>query len=108
MVPADDARIAAQQVSIRTGKEPLTGYLARPAGAAGKLPGVVVVHQNRGLNPHIEDLARRLATAGFMALAVDFLAPQGGTPTDEDKARDMIGTLNADTSWPTRWRPSPG
>ncbi len=97
VVPADDARIATQQVSIRTGKEPLTGYLARPAGAAGKLPGVVVVHQNRGLNSHIEDLARRLATAGFMALAVDFLAPQGGTPTDEDKARDMIGTLNADT-----------
>ena len=54
-----------------------------------------MVHENRGLNPHIQDIARRLATDGFMALAVDFLSPIGGTPADEDKARDMIGTLDA-------------
>jgi carboxymethylenebutenolidase len=57
---------------------------------------VIVVHENRGLNPHIEDVTRRLATDGFLALAVDFLSPVGGTPTDEDKAREMIGQLDQD------------
>jgi carboxymethylenebutenolidase len=55
---------------------------------------VVVVHENRGLNPHIEDVARRMALEGFVALAPDFLSPQGGTPEDEDQAREMIGQLD--------------
>ena len=95
MVAPDDARITGDTVTIREGNPPLNGYLVRPAGAAGRLPAVVVVHENRGLNPHTQDVARRLAADGFMALAVDFLSPAGGTPTDEDKARDMIGTLDA-------------
>ncbi len=94
MVAPDDVRITGDTVTIREGNPPLNGYLVRPAGASGKLPGVVVVHENRGLNPHIQDIARRLAVDGFMALAVDFLSPSGGTPADEDRARDMIGTLD--------------
>ena len=95
LVAADDSRIHTEDVTIRAGDPPLRGYLVRPANVAGKLPSVLVVHENRGLNPHIQDIARRLATDGFMALALDFLSPIGGTPSDEDKARDMIGTLDA-------------
>lgn len=94
MVAADDARIVAERVSIPTDAGPLSGYLAKPAPAAAALPLVVVVHENRGLNPHTEDIARRLAVAGFIALAGDFLSPAGGTPTDQDKAREMIGALS--------------
>ena len=72
----------------------MTGYLAMPAGASEKLPAVMVVHENRGLNPHIKDVARRLALEGFLALAPDFLAPQGGTPEDEDQARQLFETLD--------------
>jgi len=72
----------------------MTGYLAMPANASGRLPAVMVVHENRGLNPHIKDVARRLALEGFLALAPDFLAPQGGTPEDEDQARQMFETLD--------------
>jgi carboxymethylenebutenolidase len=96
MVAADDPRVATESVVIRKAGEELKGYLVRPAGAGGKLPAVIVVHENRGLNPHIEDVTRRLATDGFLALAVDFLSPVGGTPTDEDKAREMIGQLDQD------------
>ena len=96
MVAPDDPRLDADTVTIREGSPPLQGYLVRPEGSTEKLPAVVVVHENRGLNPHTQDVARRLGTDGFMALAVDFLSPIGGTPTDnEDKARDMIGTLDA-------------
>ena len=94
MVPPDDPKIAAESVVIGAEGSRLKGYLVRPAGSTEKLPGVVVVHENRGLNAHIEDIARRLAMAGFMALAVDFLSENGGTPTDEDQARDMIGKLD--------------
>jgi carboxymethylenebutenolidase len=73
----------------------MMGYLARPADAAGKLPAVLVIHENRGLNPHIEDVTRRIALEGFVALGVDFLSPAGGTPADEDQAREMIGALDA-------------
>jgi carboxymethylenebutenolidase len=96
MVAADDPRVATESVVIREAGEELKGYLVRPAGAGGKLPAVIVVHENRGLNPHIEDVTRRLAVDGFLALAVDFLSPVGGTPTDEDKAREMIGQLDQD------------
>ena len=95
-VAPDDPRLKAEMVTLSEGKAPLRGYLVRPANETGKLPSVLVVHENRGLNPHIQDVARRLGTDGFMALALDFLSPLGGTPSDnEDKAREMIGTLDA-------------
>ena len=96
VIAADDARVAAEPVSIPTDAGPLKGYLAKPAQAAGRLPAVLVVHENRGLNPHTEDIARRLALAGFLVLAGDFLSPSGGTPADQDKAREMIGALPPD------------
>jgi len=71
------------------------GYLVRPASAGSKrLPAVLVIHENRGLNPHIEDIARRLALDGYMAFAPDALTPVGGYPGDEDKARTAFGTLD--------------
>jgi carboxymethylenebutenolidase len=99
-VAENDPRVKGEMVTFKAGAQDLGGYLARPA-ADGKYPSVVVVHENRGLNPHIKDVARRLAVAGNLALAVDFLSPIGGTPADQDKARDMIGTLKAEdvTNW---------
>jgi carboxymethylenebutenolidase len=90
MVAADDARLVASDSEIGPG---LKGHLAIPKEPAGKLPAVIVIHENRGLNPHIKDVARRMALEGFVAFGVDYLAPLGGTPEDADKARDMIGTL---------------
>ena len=90
------------------GNGSVKGYLARPASAgSNKLPAVLVIHENRGLNPHIEDIARRLALDGFMAFAPDALTPLGGYPGDEDKARDAVrqarpGQDAARTSWPRR------
>ncbi len=100
MVAEDDPRIKGATTTFKAGDQDLSGYLVGPA-ESGKYPSVVVVHENRGLNPHIKDVARRLAVAGNLALAVDFLSPIGGTPTDEEKAREMIGTLQAGdvTSW---------
>jgi len=72
----------------------LFGYMAIPKKHAKKPAAVLVIHENRGLQPYTRDVARRLAVAGFVGLAVDFLAPQGGTPADEDKARQMIGALD--------------
>ncbi len=72
----------------------MSGYLARRKGG-GKRPGVIVIHENRGLNPHIQDVTRRFALEGFLALGVDMLSPLGGTPADEDQARTMLGTLDA-------------
>ena len=94
LVPADDPRLKAETVTFKGVDGPITGYLVKPANAAAKLPGAVVVHENRGLNPHIQDVARRVALDGFLALAVDLLSPAGGTPSDEDKARDMIAALD--------------
>jgi len=71
----------------------MRGYLAKPSGS-NKLPAVVVIHENRGLNPHIEDVARRLALEGFVVLAPDALAPMGGTPDDMEKSREMIAALD--------------
>lgn len=72
----------------------MRGYFVRPAGAAGRRPGVLVIHENRGLNPHIEDIARRLALDGFVAFAPDALFPLGGYPGDEDKAREAFRQLD--------------
>ena len=70
------------------------GYLAEPAHAKGKLPVILVVHENRGLNPHIEDIARRIALEGYVAYAPDALFPLGGYPGDEDKARELFPKLD--------------
>lgn len=92
-VAPEDARVTAAAVTFPGKSGEVKGYLARPASGA-KLGGVVVVHENRGLNAHIEDVARRAAVAGFLALAPDFLSSAGGTPKDEDKAREMIQALD--------------
>jgi len=96
-VPKDDARLKTEWLSYPSpaGSGTVKGYLARPAGAGSrKLPAVLVIHENRGLNPHIEDIARRLALDGFMAFAPDALTPVGGYPGDEDKARAAFATLD--------------
>ena len=91
---------AAQRVSMNTsfdlpaGYGKVRAYAARPAQTSGPLPVVLVVHENRGLNPHIEDIARRLALDNFIALAPDALFTLGGYPGDEDKARDLFGKLD--------------
>jgi carboxymethylenebutenolidase len=95
MVAPDDVRLAADTASYEAGDTRISGYLVR-LKAKGKRPAIIVVHENRGLNPHIKDVARRLALEGFLSLTVDMLSPLGGTPTDEDKGREMIGTLKAD------------
>lgn len=95
-VPKDDKRIRAESIEYPSpqGSGTMKGYLVRPAAAAGKVPGVLVVHENRGLNPHIEDIARRLALDNFVAFAPDALAPLGGYPGDEDKARALFQKLD--------------
>ena len=95
-VAKDDARIKAEYVTFPSpqGNGTTKGYLVRPANAKGKLPGVLVVHENRGLNPHIEDIARRLALDNFVAFAPDALAPLGGYPGDEDQARQLFPKLD--------------
>jgi carboxymethylenebutenolidase len=90
IISADDARLTTGQITFPGASGEVKAYLARPAAASGKLPGVVVLHENRGLNPYIEDVARRAALEGFVALAPDFLSPIGGTPADEDEARRII------------------
>ncbi len=87
-VPKDDKRLKTEWVEIDSpkGNGKIKAYVCRPANATGKLPGILVVHENRGLNPHIEDIARRLALDNFMAVAPDALTPLGGYPGDEDKA----------------------
>lgn len=96
-VPKDDARLKTERISYPSpaGNGTVNGYLARPVSAGTKkLPAVLVIHENRGLNPHIEDITRRLALDGFMAFAPDALTPLGGYPGDEDKARELFATLN--------------
>jgi carboxymethylenebutenolidase len=93
IVPENDARLAAETASFDAPGGKVNGYLVRPK-AKGKRPAVLVIHENRGLNPHIKDVARRLAVEGFLVYAVDLLSTSGGTPTDEDKGREMIGKLN--------------
>jgi carboxymethylenebutenolidase len=95
-VKADDSRVKGEHVSYPSpnGNDKTNGYLVRPADASGKLPGVLVVHENRGLNPHIEDIARRVALENYTAFAPDALAPLGGYPGDEDRARDLFTTLD--------------
>ncbi|PLK47427.1 dienelactone hydrolase family protein [Uliginosibacterium sp. TH139] len=97
ILPPDDVRISTQTVSFAGPGGNFNAYLAAPKGVSGKLPAVIVIHENRGLNPHIQDITRRLALAGYLALGVDYLSALGGTPADEDNARDLIGKLDATT-----------
>jgi carboxymethylenebutenolidase len=96
VVPRDDARLTADYVEYDSpnGYGKMRGYLARPNDAKGKLPAILVIHENRGLNPHIEDVTRRLALENFIAFAPDALFPLGGYPGDEDKARELFPKLD--------------
>ncbi len=95
-VPKDDPRISAEYVTYSSpeGYGTIRGLLARPSESPGTLPGVLVVHENRGLNPYIEDVARRLGAAGFLALAPDGLTPVGGYPGNDDKGRELQASLD--------------
>ena len=95
-VKADDPSIVTARVTVPSpeGHGSINGLLARPAKAKGKLPAVLVVHENRGLNPYIEDVARRLAKAGYIALAPDGLTSVGGYPGNDEKGRELQAKLN--------------
>ena len=96
-VARDDARIRTEYLAYPSpqGSGTMRGYFARPANLSGTLPGVVVIHENRGLNPYIEDVARRLAVANFLAFAPDALTPLGGYPGNEERAVQLFGQLDA-------------
>lgn len=94
IIEDNDARLETSDVTYPGGSGEMKGYLAIPKDAAAKLPAVIVIHENRGLNPHIRDVARRMALEGFVALAPDFLSPNGGTPANEDEARSMFQSLD--------------
>jgi carboxymethylenebutenolidase len=96
VIKPEDTRLKVQYVEYESpkGSGKMRGYLAVPAKAPGKLPAVLVIHENRGLNPHIEDIARRLAIDNFVAFAPDALFPLGGYPGDEDKARELFPKLD--------------
>lgn len=109
-VPPDDPRIRAERVDVESpqGNGTIRCYLVRPAKAQGKLPGVVVIHENRGLNPYIQDVARRLAAEGFLALAPDGLTSAGGYPGDDEKGVQLFREvdrqkLNEDFIAAARW-----
>ena len=96
-VPKDDARLKTEYLTYPSpqGSGTIRGYFAKPANASGKLPGVVVIHENRGLNPYIEDVTRRLALLNYVAFAPDALTPLGGYPGGEEKAVKAFATLDA-------------
>jgi carboxymethylenebutenolidase len=95
VVPPDDARLVSERAAFESPKGKIDGYLVRPK-AKGKRPVVLVIHENRGLNPHLEDVARRFAAEGYLAYAVDLLSLVGGTPANEDAARDLHTKMNQD------------
>ena len=96
VIPAGDTRVKTETVTVSSpdGYGSIKAYVAKPANASGKLPAVLVIHENRGLNPHIEDIARRIALDGYVAFAPDALTPLGGYPGDEDKARTEFAKLD--------------
>ena len=93
IIPKDDPRLHTEYIRYPGETGDVRAYLARPKGE-DKLPGVVVIHENRGLNPHIEDVNRRVAVEGFLSIAPDALSPLGGTPKDPDEARSLIKKLD--------------
>src|ERR1700726_40184 len=96
-VPTDDSRIKAESATVPSpqGNGSIKGYLVRPANATGKLPVVLVIHENRGLTPYIEDVARRVALANYIAFAPDGLTSLGGFPGDEEKGLEMFPKVDA-------------
>ncbi len=97
VVPKDDPRLNTEYIKYPGATGDVRSYLVRPKGDE-KLPGVVVIHENRGLVPHIEDVARRIALEGFVALAPDALTPLGGTPEDPEKAPSLIQKLDSQST----------
>jgi len=97
IVAEDDDRLVTETASFEVDGTTMSGYLARLKGG-DKRPAVIVIHENRGLNPHIKDVARRMALEGFLAFAPDALSPVGGTPEDQDRAREMIYELDRDAT----------
>jgi len=95
IIPPDDADLITEDITYPGDGATMKGYFVKPKASKSKLGAVLVIHENRGLNPHIKDVARRVAKAGYLALAPDALSPLGGTPQNEDEARDMIGKLEA-------------
>ncbi len=95
-IPEDDPRLKTETIEYPSpqGSGTIRAYLARPANSSGNLPGVVVIHENRGLNPHIKDVARRTGLAGFLALAPDALTPLGGYPGNDDEGRTLQRQLD--------------
>src|SRR5204863_1771948 len=95
-IPKDDKRLKTEYATVQSpqGNGTIKGYLVRPANATGKLPGILVVHENRGLNPHIEDIARRFGVANFMAFAPDGLTSVGGYPGDDDAGGRLFSQVN--------------
>lgn len=100
IVPADDARVATSWITYKGASGDVRAYLATPRSGPAKRPGVIVVHENRGVTPYIEDVTRRVALAGFTGLGVDLLSSLGGTPADEDKARDLFAKIDRNTVYP--------
>src|SRR5262245_21350186 len=96
-VDPNDARLANEKITFDSPKGPVSGYLSRPK-SKGKRPAIIVIHQNRGVNPHIEDIARRLAMEGFLALAPDLLSPLGGTPADEEEQLKLFSKIDRNDS----------
>lgn len=95
-VPENDSRVKAESATVQSpkGNGTISGYMVRPANAAGKLPVVLVIHENRGLNPYTKDVARRLAIANFIAFAPDGLTTKGGYPGDEERAAKLFSELD--------------
>lgn len=109
----DDPRICASRVALDAGWGKLGGYIARPATGSGPFPGVIVLHDKRGLTPHFEDVARRLAVEGFVALAPDYASRFGGTPSEAGPAEEVVGMATwddmiADTRTALSWLGSGG
>ncbi|MEI4480334.1 MULTISPECIES: dienelactone hydrolase family protein [unclassified Phyllobacterium] len=98
IISPEDKRLFTKDLVFAGPSGDIKAYLAVPADASGKLPAVVVIHENRGLNGHIRDVARRMALEGFVAMAPDLLSSAGGTPEDEEKARGMISALDSKTA----------
>jgi carboxymethylenebutenolidase len=96
-VAGDDPRLETAYETYAGREGPVRAYVARPAGAGGPRAGVLVIHENRGLNPHIEDVARRVALAGFVAVAPDGLSVAGGAPADQEQARDLFNATDRAT-----------
>src|SRR5882672_11420233 len=92
-IPANDPRLVSEKITFDSPKGPIAGYLSRAKDKV-KRPAIVIIHQNRGLNPHITDVARRFATEGFLALAPDLLSPVGGTPEGEEDQLAAFGKID--------------